>query len=113
MNRGAVIGLFVFILLVLAALFAPLLAPYAPDVQDKTAFLRPPAWQAGGSAQYLLGTDAVGRDMLSRLLYGARFSLLIGAVVVTLALYRRHHARPACRLFPRLGRRGDHARHGL
>ncbi|TIL82603.1 MAG: ABC transporter permease subunit, partial [Mesorhizobium sp.] len=85
-NRGAVIGLFVFILLVLAALFAPLLAPYAPDVQDKTAFLRPPAWQNGGSAQYLLGTDAVGRDILSRLLYGARFSLLIGAVVVTLAL---------------------------
>ena len=85
-NRGAVIGLFVFVLLVLAALFAPLLAPYAPDVQDKTAFLRPPAWQAGGSAQYLLGTDPVGRDILSRLLYGARFSLLIGAVVVTLAL---------------------------
>jgi dipeptide transport system permease protein len=85
-NRGAVIGLFVFILLVLAALFAPLLAPYTPDVQDKTAFLRPPSWQAGGSAEYLLGTDAVGRDMLSRLLYGARFSLLIGAVVVTLAL---------------------------
>ncbi|OWK19498.1 hypothetical protein AJ88_42405 [Mesorhizobium amorphae CCBAU 01583] len=69
-NRGAVIGLFVFILLVLAAVLAPVLAPYAPDVQDKTAFLRPPAWQAGGSAQYLLGTDAVGRDMLSRLLYG-------------------------------------------
>ncbi|MER8641684.1 ABC transporter permease subunit [Mesorhizobium sp. M0292] len=85
-NRGAVIGLFVFIVLVLAALFAPLLAPYAPDIQDKTAFLRPPAWQAGGSMEYLLGTDAVGRDMLSRLLYGARFSLLIGAVVVTLAL---------------------------
>ncbi|WP_354415905.1 ABC transporter permease subunit [Mesorhizobium shonense] len=85
-NRGAVIGLVVFILLVLAALFAPLLAPYAPDIQDKTAFLRPPAWQTGGSTQYLLGTDAVGRDILSRLLYGARFSLLIGAVVVTLAL---------------------------
>ncbi|CAN7184216.1 ABC transporter permease subunit [Mesorhizobium amorphae] len=86
-NRGAVIGLFVFILLVVAAVLAPVLAPYAPDVQDKTAFLRPPAWQAGGSAQYLLGTDAVGRDMLSRLLYGARFSLLIGAVVVTLSLF--------------------------
>lgn len=85
-NRGAVIGLFVFILLVLAALFAPLLAPYAPDIQDKTAFLRPPAWQDGGSTRYLLGTDPVGRDILSRLLYGARFSLLIGAVVVTLAL---------------------------
>ncbi|TIQ60829.1 MAG: ABC transporter permease subunit, partial [Mesorhizobium sp.] len=42
--------------------------------------------QEGGSTQYLLGTDPVGRDILSRLLYGARFSLLIGAVVVTLAL---------------------------
>ncbi|WP_108723088.1 ABC transporter permease subunit [Mesorhizobium sp. ORS 3428] len=85
-NRGAVIGLAIFILLVLAALFAPLLAPYAPDVQDKAAFLRPPAWQTGGSSEYILGTDPVGRDILSRLLYGARFSLLIGAVVVSLAL---------------------------
>ena len=84
-NHGAVIGLFVFILLVVVAVFAPLIAPHAPDVQDKTAFLLPPVWQ-GGKAEYLLGTDAVGRDILSRLLYGARFSLLIGAVVVTLAL---------------------------
>ena len=41
------------------------------------AFLLPPAWEAGGSASFLLGTDAVGRDIFSRLLYGARFSLLI------------------------------------
>ena len=84
-NRGAVLGLIVFILLVLVAIFAPLLAQHAPEAQDKTAFLLPPVWQ-GGRSEYLLGTDAVGRDMLSRLLYGARFSLLIGAVVVTLAL---------------------------
>ena len=60
-NRGAVIGLFVFILLVLAALFAPLLAPYAPDIKYKTAFLRPPSWQAAGSAPYLTGTDPDAR----------------------------------------------------
>ena len=70
----------------LAAHLAPLVAPHAPDEQYRDAFLLPPAWQAGGSWTYLLGTDAVGRDILSRLIYGARFSLLIGAVVVTLSL---------------------------
>jgi len=85
-NRGAVIGLFVFVLLVVLAVFAPVLAPHAPDAQDKTAFLTPPVWETGGKSQYLLGTDAVGRDILSRLLYGARFSLVIGAVVVSLAV---------------------------
>ena len=86
-NSGAVLGLIVFILLLLVAIFAPLLAPHLPDVQDKTAFLLPPVWQEGGRAEFILGTDPVGRDMLSRLLYGARFSLLIGAVVVTLSLF--------------------------
>ena len=86
-NTGAVIGLFVFILLVVVAIFAPLLAPHAPDIQDKTAFLLPPVWETGGKADYLLGTDPVGRDILSRLIYGARFSLLIGAVVVTISLF--------------------------
>jgi len=86
-NTGAVIGLFVFILLVVVAVFAPLLAPHAPDIQDKTAFLLPPVWEAGGKADYLLGTDPVGRDILSRLIYGARFSLLIGAVVVAISLF--------------------------
>jgi dipeptide transport system permease protein len=86
-NSGAVIGLFVFILLVVVAIFAPLLAPHAPDIQDKTAFLLPPVWETGGKAEYLLGTDPVGRDILSRLIYGARFSLLIGAVVVAISLF--------------------------
>jgi dipeptide transport system permease protein len=85
-NRGAVLGLFVFVLLVLVAIFAPLLAPHLPDVQDKASFLLPPVWMEGGKPQYLLGTDPVGRDMLSRLIYGARYSLVIGAVVVSLAL---------------------------
>ena len=47
-----------------------------------TNFLTPPAWESGGTVRFLLGTDDVGRDILSRLIYGARLSLLIGAVVV-------------------------------
>jgi dipeptide transport system permease protein len=86
MNRGAVIGLVVFVFMVLAAIFAPVLAPHAPDAQYRDAFLKPPVWQEGGEWKFILGTDPVGRDMLSRLLHGARFSLLIGAVVVTLSL---------------------------
>jgi dipeptide transport system permease protein len=85
-NRGAVIGLVALALLVLAAVFAPLLAPHSPTAQNRDATLLPPAWEAGGNAAFLLGTDAVGRDILSRLLYGARFSLFIGAVVVIIAL---------------------------
>ncbi|MBI4920823.1 MAG: ABC transporter permease subunit [Devosia nanyangense] len=85
-SRGAVIGLVVFVLLVLIAAFAPLLTTHSPIEQYKDAFLLPPAWSPGGRPEFLLGTDPVGRDMLSRLMHGARFSLLIGAVVVTLSL---------------------------
>ena len=85
-NTGAVLGLVVFALLILIAVFAPLLAPHAPDDQFRDFFLAPPAWQEGGSTRFLLGTDAVGRDMLSRMIYGSRFSLAIGFVVVTAAL---------------------------
>jgi dipeptide transport system permease protein len=85
-NRGAVIGLVVFVLLVLIAIFAPLLAPHAPNIQNRDALLVPPVWEDGGSWSYILGTDAVGRDMLSRLIYGSRFSLFIGLVVVSIAL---------------------------
>ena len=85
-NKGAVIGLWVFSALVIIALFAPIIAPYDPIIQDRSALLLPPVWQDGGSWSYLLGTDAVGRDMLSRLIYGARFSLFIGVVVVTIAV---------------------------
>ncbi|MDQ1899513.1 ABC transporter permease subunit [Paracoccus sp. WLY502] len=85
-NRGAVAGLVVFILLVLTAVFAPLLAPHDPTTQYRDAFLLPPVWQEGGRAEFLLGTDAVGRDMLSRLIFGAQYSLFIGIVVVAIAL---------------------------
>ena len=85
-NRGAVIGLWVFAALILLAVFAPLIAPHDPTSQARDALLVPPFWQDGGRATYLLGTDAIGRDILSRLLFGARFSLFIGLVVVTIAL---------------------------
>jgi dipeptide transport system permease protein len=85
-NRGAVIGLAVFSFIVFIAVFAPLIAPHSPSVQNRDAFLVPPFWQEGGSTTYLLGTDAVGRDMLSRLMYGSQFSLFIGLFVVVLSV---------------------------
>lgn len=85
-NRGAVIGLFVFVTLVLVAVFAPLLAPHDATQQYRDALLVPPVWQDGGRAAFLLGTDAVGRDVLSRLIYGSQYSLFIGLVVVVLSL---------------------------
>jgi dipeptide transport system permease protein len=85
-NRGAVAGFFVIALLVLLAVFADFIAPYPPALTNNNAFLVPPFWQAGGSSAYPLGTDAIGRDMLSRLIHGARLSLLIGIVVVTIAV---------------------------
>ena len=86
MNTGAVIGLVVFTLLVLVAVFAPLVAPHLPDEQYRDALLTPPAWQEGGKSMFILGTDAVGRDILSRLIFGARYSLFIGLIVVVFAL---------------------------
>ncbi|MCX8516601.1 MAG: ABC transporter permease subunit [Rhodoferax sp.] len=85
-NKGAVAGLTVVCLVLLMALFAPLMAPYAPDVTDNRVFLVPPAWTAGGNAAHWLGTDAIGRDILSRLIFGARLSLLIGVAVVLLSI---------------------------
>jgi dipeptide transport system permease protein len=85
-NRGAVVGLVVMVLLVVVAALADVASPYSPIVQDRTHFLTPPVWQAGGTWQFILGTDDVGRDMLSRLIHGARLSLMIGTMVVTLSL---------------------------
>ena len=63
-----------------------MVAPHAPDAQFRDAFPDPAGLGQRGTARFLLGTDDVGRDMLSRLIYGARLSLLIGAVVVGLSL---------------------------
>jgi len=85
-NRGALIGLVVIVVIVFLAVFADVLAPHLPAEQYRDAFLRPPVWQDGGSWRFPLGTDDVGRCILSRLLHGARLSLTVGVVVITLAL---------------------------
>lgn len=85
-NKAAVAGLVIFVLFTLVAALAPWLAPHAPDEQYRESFLVPPFWAEGGSWQFILGTDAVGRDIFSRLIHGARYSLFIGFVVVSLAL---------------------------
>jgi dipeptide transport system permease protein len=85
-NHGAVAGLVIVIAVLSMAAFANVLAPYPPDLTNNAVFLKPPAWQAGGSWAYPLGTDAIGRDILSRLIYGARLSLLIGIAVVAIAI---------------------------
>jgi len=84
-NRGAVMGLWVFAGFVLVAILADLIAPYDPTQQFRGHLLQPPFWQTGGSLAFPLGTDAVGRDLLSRLLHGARYSFYVGIVVVVIS----------------------------
>ena len=81
-NRGAAAGLAIMALLVLIAAAAPLVAPYGPAEQFRDSFLAPPF----AETRFPLGTDSLGRDILTRLIYGARLSLLIGLVVVALSL---------------------------
>ncbi|MBG6243974.1 dipeptide ABC transporter permease DppC [Candidatus Symbiopectobacterium sp. 'North America'] len=85
-NKGAVVGLVYVVLMLIIAIGANVLASHAPAEQFRDALLRPPVWQEGDSWQFLLGTDDVGRDILSRLMYGARLSLLVGCLVVVLSL---------------------------
>jgi dipeptide transport system permease protein len=85
-NRGAVVGLAVIVLLVLVALLADIVAPYSPSEQYRDATLRPPSLTPVGGHVFLLGTDPVGRDVLSRLIHGTRLSFVIGAVSVALSL---------------------------
>jgi dipeptide transport system permease protein len=85
-NRGAVAGLAFFVTICLVAIFANFVAPHDPTSQFRDALLQPPVWEAGGDWRFILGTDPVGRDMLSRLIHGSRYSLFIGLVVVTLSL---------------------------
>ncbi|POZ62844.1 ABC transporter permease subunit [Chromobacterium alticapitis] len=85
-NKGAVAGLVFVLFIVACALLAPLIAPYSPIEQYRDHMLTPPAWEAAGSAQFLFGTDELGRDILSRLIYGARLSLFIGLMSVLMAL---------------------------
>ena len=77
-HQGMIIGSMIVVLIILMALFAPFLAPHDPYQQDLLNRLIPPIWDSRGSSEHILGTDHLGRDYLSRLIYGARISLLIG-----------------------------------
>src|SRR5438552_10432880 len=85
-SRGALIGLALIVLLILLAIFADVVSPHPPNEQYREFTLTPPAWDAGGNTRFLLGTDPVGRDMLSRLIHGTRLSLLIGLISVAISL---------------------------
>lgn len=102
-NKGAVAGLVFFAFVVLCALLAGVLAPHDPVEQYRDALLTPPMWQEGGSARFPLGTDDIGRDVLSRLLHGARLSLLIGLVAVLLSMLPGIALGLAAAFFPRVG----------
>lgn len=85
-NKGAVIGLVYIVLMFVIAAGADVIAPHGPAEQFRDSLLSPPVWMEGGSWHFILGTDDVGRDILSRLMFGARLSLLVGCLVVALSL---------------------------
>ncbi|MCB0340949.1 MAG: ABC transporter permease subunit [Pseudobdellovibrionaceae bacterium] len=85
-NRGSLLGLVILIAFVVVALAAPWLSPSTPEAVHEEALKIPPVWANGGSMAFPLGTDDLGRDLLSRLIYGARVSLGVGVLVVFLSL---------------------------
>lgn len=85
-NRGAIIGIVIILTSVLIALLAPLLAPHNPTEIFPDALRLPPAFLEGGRSEFFFGTDDIGRDLFSRLIYGSRISLSVGFSVVILAL---------------------------
>ena len=84
-NRTGLAGLIIIIIFSLAAIFAPLISPHDPNENSLYDQLKTPVWNPEGSTKNLLGTDDLGRDMLSRLIYGARVSLTLGIVSVGIA----------------------------
>jgi peptide/nickel transport system permease protein len=80
-----VIPTLILVVIGLVAIFADVLAPHNPEVGSLAARFRPPFWEVGGSTQYLLGTDQLGRDVLSRLIFGARVSVVVGFTAVIFA----------------------------
>lgn len=83
-NRLAIAGALVYLAIVALAVLAPVIAPHDPALQTLSNRLAPPAFLAGGSSDYLLGADNLGRDILSRMIHGARVSIIVGLVTVTI-----------------------------
>ena len=86
-NRTAVVGLIIISIFALAAILAPLISPHNPNENALYDQLKPPIWDSGGAVKNILGTDDLGRDMLTRLIYGARVSLTLGIVSVGMAFF--------------------------
>lgn len=86
-NKSAIFGLCIASMLIVFALFSPFIATALPDIQDLSARLIPPFWYEGGSLKHLLGTDDFGRDLFSRIVYGARISIMVGAISVSISLF--------------------------
>jgi ABC-type dipeptide/oligopeptide/nickel transport system permease subunit len=86
-NKIAVAGLVIISLFLAMALFSPFLAPHDPLEQSLYDKLKPPVWDEGGTWTYPLGTDDFGRDLLSRIIYGSRISMLVGVVAVSISLF--------------------------
>lgn len=85
-DKAGFFGIFIVVVFVLTALLAPLVAPHNPSTQSLDIRLMPPFWEHGGSFSHPLGTDQLGRDMLSRIIYGSRISLLVGVGVVFVSM---------------------------
>ncbi len=85
-NKSALVGGYIVFGLIFCAIFAPLITSYDPLIQDISNRLIPPMWEEKGSFAHILGTDDFGRDVLSRIIYGARISLTIGIVSVGISL---------------------------
>jgi len=85
-NKTGVAGLIIITIFVLFAIFAPLISPHDPVENSLYDQLKPPIWSPGGKMKNILGTDDLGRDILSRIIYGARVSLMVGVVSVGIAL---------------------------
>ena len=84
-NKTAVLGLFIIIVFVACAVLAPYISPHDPIEASLYDQLKPPIWQVGGTSRHILGTDDLGRDILSRLIHGARISLMVSVISVSLA----------------------------
>jgi len=84
-DKSGLIGLIVFLVIIFTAIFAPLLAPHDPLKQDLYASRQPPVWTEDGNPEHILGTDNLGRDLFSRIIYGSRVSIMVGFLGVSIA----------------------------
>ena len=112
LQRVPIFPLLILATLVFTAVAADFLAPHNPEVGNLRYRYRPPVWQDRGSWEYILGTDHMGRDVLSRLIFGSRISLIVGGHSGALRRHHRHDPGDHVRIYGRLGRSGDHATHG-